>query len=346
MKGPVYELTAVMMGVTVLALWGTLAIGCSEDGHQDSTPSMSDFGPDDGPMESRTDTSPASDAVVTDAGGGSDATPDMEQPSSRSAGCGVESDAVSGAYEIDVDGVEREFHVVFPEDYDAQRAYTLIFFWHGLGGSAERVVSGQFIGLGEENDGSAILVAGQGLLQPNPLNPSGPQRAGWADRGNADVNFTRALLARMRAEYCIDNDRIFSAGVSYGGVMTNRVGCEMADEFRAIAPVMGQGPESWRQSNDCSMRIREANCAAGQVAAWITHGTEDTTVPYCGGERSRDYWQAANGCGAEASPVGENGCVEYADCDEGFPVVWCQKDLGHFPPAFAGQEIWSFFSRF
>ena len=37
----------------------------------------------------------------------------------------------------------------------------------------------------------------------------------------------------------IDRKRIFATGMSNGGMMTYRVGCEMADVFAAIAPVAG-----------------------------------------------------------------------------------------------------------
>ena len=201
------------------------------------------------------------------------------------------------------------------------------------------------MGLRDQNDGSAIFVAGQGLTEPNRLNPDEQGRSGWFNRDGNDVNFARALLAKMRSEYCIDNDRIFSTGWSFGGIMTNRVGCELKNELRTIAPVMGQGPEGWSQM-DCSTRRVEADCMDGQVAVWLTHGSADTIVPYCAGERSRDYWQDQNRCAAESTPTGNHGCVEYANCDQDYPVVWCQTDLEHRVPPFAAEEIWSFFSRF
>ena len=102
------------------------------------------------------------------------------------------------------------------------------------------------MGLDNQNDGTSIFIAGQRQLQANPLNPDGPQQIGWSNRNNEDLTFACELLAHLRAEYCIDNHQIFSTGWSYGGIMTNRVGCHLAQDIKAIAPVMGQGPESWR----------------------------------------------------------------------------------------------------
>jgi poly(3-hydroxybutyrate) depolymerase len=42
--------------------------------------------------------------------------------------------------------------------------------------------------------------------------------------------------------YCIDDARVFSAGVSMGGYFSNQVGCELSDRFRAVASIMGGGP--------------------------------------------------------------------------------------------------------
>ena len=267
-----------------------------------------------------------------------DATTSDPNSPNGSEGCGVEQVPPSGVYEIEVDGTTREYHIVVPENYDPETEHKLIFVWHGLGGAAEREVRRNFFGLGNQNDGSAIFVAGQGLAR---MGPNGMARTGWSNRNGEDVNFAREMMIQLRSEYCIDNSRIFSTGWSFGGIMTNRLGCSLGEELRAIAPVMGQGPEFWRQT-DCSEVVREADCAAGQVATWITHGSADTVVPYCGGERSRDYWQEANSCSSDSVSVGQNGCVEYEDCDDGYPVVWCPTDLGHTVPMFAAEEIWDF----
>ena len=350
----------------VMAMGVSLLIGCSEDETQGTDMPAIDSGVVDSGVQERTDSQrivdvsvidaaeidagetdagDVNDSGTTDGGAIQDATSDAGNLPTGSAGCGATQSPASGVYNIDVNGTTREFHIVLPDEYNANTRHKLIFVWHGLGGTAEAAVELGLFGLLDQNDGSAIFVAGQGLSEPSSLNPDEPGRSGWQNRDGKDVSFARALIAKMRTDYCIDNERVFSTGWSFGGIMTNRLGCELKDELRAIAPVMGQGPEVWNQT-DCS-RLREvAQCVDGQVAVWLTHGTADNTVPYCTGERSRDYWQAQNGCGAASTPVGENGCVEYADCDPNNPVVWCQTDFGHRVPPFAGEEIWRFFSRF
>ena len=54
-----------------------------------------------------------------------------------------------------------------------------------------------------------------------------------------DVGFINALLDEIASEYCIDPKRVFATGMSNGGFMSHRLGCELATRFAAIAPVAG-----------------------------------------------------------------------------------------------------------
>jgi hypothetical protein len=44
-----------------------------------------------------------------------------------------------------------------------------------------------------------------------------------------------------------------------------------------------------------------------------------------------------------SSPVTPSPCVEYAGCDPGYAVRWCEYNGDHTYPTFAPQGIWSFF---
>jgi hypothetical protein len=161
----------------------------------------------------------------------------------------------------------------------------------------------------------------------------------WARRWRArisgcDVNFAKQMVEFMRTNYCIDNKRIFSVGFSYGAIMSNTVGCQMGDVFRAIAPMSGSGPLS-------------AGQCKGPVAAWIAHGTSDTTVPFSGGQRSRDTWVMKNGCTTMTMPTTPSPCVSYQGCMDGYPVTWCENQgAGHTQPSYGGSAIWKFFAQF
>ncbi|HLK39911.1 MAG TPA: hypothetical protein VKU41_24310 [Polyangiaceae bacterium] len=254
------------------------------------------------------------------------------------AGCGATTWPMSGDFNMNVGGTMRQYIVTLPSSYKSSTPYKLILAWHGLGGSAAQV-AGQGLGAFGSNyayyglqalaNDTVIFVAGQGL---DP-HDSG---AGWPNTNDQDIAFTQALVQWLESNYCVDEKHIFSVGMSYGGIMSDTVGCEMGNVVRAIAPMSGSGPYSYFGAKPC----------VGEVAVWSSHGTQDTTVPFEAGVASRNHWIAANHCSNQITAVGPGTCVEYQGCDPGYPVDWCEFDGGHTIPSFAAQGIWSFLSRF
>ncbi len=240
-----------------------------------------------------------------------------------------------------VGGVEREFILGLPSNYDAQQKYPVVFAWHGAGGTDVQVawggtssfdVFGGYYGLrflSNQNAKPMIFVAGQGL----DANDAG---SGWPNTNGQDVAFTQAMVTWLESNFCVDPAHVFSVGMSYGGIMTNTVGCKMGDVFRAIAPMSGIGPGFGFGSPGC----------VGQVAAWVAHGSQDTTVPVEAGMASRDYWAKANHCSSATQPSTPSPCIAYQGCDPGFPVDWCEFDGGHTVVSFEPPGIWSFLQQF
>jgi poly(3-hydroxybutyrate) depolymerase len=270
------------------------------------------------------------DASV-DAGSKSDAAPpnDVMTPptDAPSSGCGKATWPASGNFNIDIGGTMRAYIVKIPTNYDTNKPYRLVFAWHGLGGTAQQIAQFGYYQLESLSAGSAIFVSGQGLE-----TGSG---AGWPNTGGQDVNFVRSLVDWMKTNYCVDQARIFSVGMSYGGIMSNTLGCQMGGIFRAIAPMAGSGPFQFG-----------ANACVGQVAAWLTHGTADTVVGYDAGVSSKETWRTRNHCQGTSAPTMPSPCVAYDGCDPGYPVHWCSWDGGHTIPSFSAGAIWNFFAQF
>lgn len=268
-------------------------------------------------------------ACSPDAGGASD-TQNLSSgtDTSDSPACG-EAPPFTGfmAQTIEVAGQARTYGLTVPADYDPNHAYPLVFAWHGLGGSG--AVARIYFKIEEAAAGQAIVVYPDAL----PLPELGGQ-TGW-DLGadGRDVALFDAILADVSTRLCVDESRVFSAGHSFGGAISNTLGCVRGDTLRAIAPVAGGGP---------------FGTCTGPVAAWIAHGTVDVTVPLAMGSASRDHWLAANNCSSTSAPTDPAPCVAYDDCDAGYPVHWCQHDElelgGHGWPAWAGPAIWRFFA--
>jgi polyhydroxybutyrate depolymerase len=236
-----------------------------------------------------------------------------------SAGCGSTAALESGRFTIDVAGAARQYILEVPDDYDTNRPYRLIFAWHWRDGTAEQVANG-FYGLQQRAEGSAIFVSAAGI------------DAGWANTDGRDIAFLDAMLERLEGNLCIDESRIFSTGWSYGGMMSNAIGCARGDVFRAIAPMSG---------------ALYSGCVDGDapIAFLGFHGDDDTVVPIGNGVTARDVFVERNGCQPEAA-VEADGCQRFEDCAAGAPLTWCEFNGGHTPAPGSEQAIWDFFSQF
>jgi polyhydroxybutyrate depolymerase len=261
---------------------------------------------------SSTDAS-ASDPVSADAG----AIEPTQPTPTPTAGCG----SVGGATGLlskmlTVDGVSRRYQLFVPPGYDPSRATRLVFVFHGLGGSSEQIRL--YLNLESLSGNDAIYAYPDGVIRYQG-------RTGWDLQ---DLKLVDAMVADISASRCIDSKRIFATGHSFGGYMSNLVGCERGDVVRAIAPVSGG--------------FIPASCK-GPVAAWIAHGDQDPTVAQSEGVAARDHWTSANGCATTTQPTTPGACVAYNGCTAGHPVTWCSFSGGHFPlPAYTRQAIWDF----
>jgi polyhydroxybutyrate depolymerase len=237
-------------------------------------------------------------------------------PIDGSAGCGQTEEGVAPS--VEVDGITRTFEMNLPDGYAATRAYPLVMAYHGSGGTGATARS--YFGFRQEMGQDAIVVYPDAL--PDEEDP------GWdLEAEGVDVQFFDVLRAHLLASFCVDDTRIFVTGHSKGAYMSNLLGCVRPGSLTAIAPVAG-GP------------INRATCV-GDVAAWVTHGALDQSVPLSAGEGARDLWREMNRCddtfvGTDPSP-----CVAYEGCKR--DTHWCLHEGAHEWPDDAAQAIWQFF---
>jgi polyhydroxybutyrate depolymerase len=165
-----------------------------------------------------------------------------------------------------------------------------------------------------------------------------------------DVAFIRALLDRTEDLACIDAAAVFATGVSNGGGMAARLGCDLSDRFAAIAPVAG----GYGSLPACQ--------PAQPVSVLEIHGTGDDTVPYYGKAdgsgkvlRYLDMWRHLDGCTGRAVRTPPSNGVErmaWRTCATGSEVAhirlagephgWPELAIGSHVSATS--EVWSFFS--
>lgn len=233
--------------------------------------------------------------------------------------------AKSGAMcSVPVNGTPRTFYVQLPAGYVSSKMYPVVFQFHPLGGSAEQAMAMYNMKLYLPD---AIYVTPQGLKANSGT--------GWANTDGQDIAFTKAMVADIQGQYCVDPARIFAMGYDYGGMMTFAIGCEVGDVFRAIAPMAGalySAPSCYGTGH--------------AIAMWGYHGQRDMNIPVGDGRTARNRILKQNHCGTQTTPTEPSDCVSYQGCDTGYPVVWCEDDGYHGMPLFGNRTIAAFFKQF
>ncbi len=176
---------------------------------------------------------------------------------------------------ITVDNISRTFIVYVPESYSPTKKSPLIFLLHGGGANAQSMLN---ISNGE--DFKSISERDNVLLAV----PQGVDKS-WNDgrgtkankQGADDVKFISSLIDYMESHYSVDASRIYATGISNGGFMTSRIGCEIGNKFAAIAAVAAtMGVDT--PYNSCKPGFA--------LPVMYIHGTSDPIVPFNGGTKT------------------------------------------------------------
>jgi polyhydroxybutyrate depolymerase len=173
---------------------------------------------------------------------------------------------------LSFDGAERTYFLHIPASYDGSQAVPLVLDFHGGAGNAQNQlrVSG-FESLADEVGFIVATPNGSGRLGDVILTWNGGTCCGYAVANNVDdVGFARALVADVQTVARIDMKRIYSTGLSNGGIMSYRLACEAADLIAAIGPVSGT-----QNITPCK--------PSEPVSVIDFHGSADQHLPYNGG---------------------------------------------------------------
>lgn len=171
------------------------------------------------------------------------------------------------------------YRLYIPENYDGKTAYPLVLFLHGGG---ER-----------GNDNEAQLMANQGATiwakpeeqAKRPAFVLAPQASNTWDGGfgltrneqnlvdlsnvftpTKDLALAYKVLMEVMKNYKVDNNRIYSTGVSQGGFGTWNLNILYPNLFAAMVPVCGGA--------DPNLASR-----LGNKAIWAFHAEGDTIIP-------------------------------------------------------------------
>jgi polyhydroxybutyrate depolymerase len=273
-------------------------------------------------------------------------------------------------------GIERSYVIHFPPTYNGIDKLPLVMALHG----------------GGEGDG-------QDLLDKNHFDEVGDTEnyislfpngvfSDWADgrgvtdselAGIDDVSFLSDLIDHLIQKYQLNTNKVYVCGASNGGMMTQRLACEIPQKFAAFGSIIASMPNEVFDS--CNPQE--------PVSMLLMNGTDDTFVPYDGGDlgpltdggsvigtdETILFWQNNNLCTNFTPTITDlpnidntdNSTVtvfDYGSCTSSSEILLYRiNDGGHILPGFeaninpvplvgyinydidAAEEIWKFFEK-
>lgn len=198
---------------------------------------------------------------------------------------------------ISFDGYDRSFIICLPLGYNNAGKMPLLFVIHGGSGTPEGMIRiADFRPIANKEKVVLVYPAGH-QKNWNDGRPTTPNQMGIND-----VGFFNRMCDYMIANHSVDANRIYATGISNGGFMASRLGCELSNRIAAIAVVAAT-----MEANSVS-----PNCNPNRpVPAIYIHGTADPLVPFAGGVMTAggtaggtilshfqaiDRWAALNRC--------------------------------------------------
>ena len=171
---------------------------------------------------------------------------------------------------LTVDGRARNFIIYLPIGYNNAGKMPMIFSIHGGNGTAAgQIKLANFLPIADRD--KVVLVFPSGIDKNwNDGRPTTPNQ-----QGINDVSFFNQMCDYIIANYPVNGARIYATGISNGGFMSSRLGCELSNRIAAIA-VDAATMEATTIAPSCN--------PGRPVPAIYIHGTTDPLVPFVGGQ--------------------------------------------------------------
>ena len=197
-------------------------------------------------------------------------------------------------------GLDRYYYIQLAHP-EAEGLSSVLFNLHGHGSNAlEQMYYTNFNNLANTKENNFILIHPQGAPLNTVLTSSSSHwnSGGWTIGSTVDdVDFIDTIIKLVSQKYNLNQDRIYSTGMSNGGFMSYHLACNLSSKIAAIASVTGS--MSKETYEDCN--------PTHSTSILQVHGTIDATVPFEGnsalGMRSindvMDYWKLYDACDIE-----------------------------------------------
>lgn len=201
------------------------------------------------------------------------------------------------AKKINFDGSERSYRIYVPKKVGNNPKLVLVF--HGFSSDARQMA--YISAFHNSTDSQTIVVYPEASKPLNAGQRTGFNAgfccgSGWVNKID-DVGFVTKLIDELSITYGVDQNKIYAAGFSNGGMFVQRLATDIPDRFAGFASASG------------SIGTTENYLKPNKPAAMLLlHGEKDSTVPFEGGtgltdpnfkwksfQETREVWEKNNG---------------------------------------------------
>lgn len=206
-------------------------------------------------------------------------------------------------FDLEVDGLTREYTLYVPEGHDGTEAWPLVFNFHMLNSNIDNQIKISEMYLVADT-AKFLIVYPKGL--PVLFRPYAEYGTvlGWnipdlnvADQD--DISFVREIVKDIsdNPSYMIDQRRIHATGISSGGVLSCFLAFNLSEIIASVASVA---------SIITDTLVNYICSPVRQISVLHIYGTEDPSIPANGWTEwgifplmgETDYWSNVNGCNA------------------------------------------------
>jgi polyhydroxybutyrate depolymerase len=168
-------------------------------------------------------------------------------------------------------GLQRTYDVHIGSSYDRTRPTPLLIVLHGGGGTGQGMIKlTKFNAIADRENFIVVYPDG---FEKHWNDGRGVQWEAQTENVD-DVGFISALIDRLSDELNIDAKKVYVTGISNGGMMSHRLGCELSQKIAAIAPVASNIP----------VNMASVWSPSRPVPVLIINGTDDPLERWEGGE--------------------------------------------------------------
>jgi len=235
--------------------------------------------------------------------GGSTGAGGSSMPAGMSAGCGKAPTIASSMYNngnpinITAANLQRRYILSVPTNYVNTTAYKLVIAYHARDSNDHTMYNEKYYGLQPLSNNTTIFVAPNGQKNGAPCTGTGGSDSGcgWPNSSDQDMQLADAVVKAVEDSFCIDTNRIFATGWSYGASMSEETACER--------PLGGTQTAPWGVRAVATYAVARlsgggTNCKATKPVAYFGHhGTCDSVLTYDGSTRCSTTVQEMGGVG-------------------------------------------------